>query len=174
MAEQDRRPEATHRQRAAMGDVGMIGPPIGANGRPMAFVSNSASDLLPTVQFGNILVGPVTIARWVEDDGDDAVIQASQKNQQAAEFVCGQERRIIQWAIDPSKKIENPVTGAVTAPSAPAPAAPQAPQQAAPVPQPQPQGQPISTQPLQPAQPAGQQVQFGAPAAPLVPAPPTQ
>jgi hypothetical protein len=136
MADNPTRPEATHRQRAALSTVPDVF--VGADGRRYAFLSNSASDLLPTVQFGNVLVGPVTIARMVPVDPTpeeakqlDAemvgLIERSRKQQQAAEAVAGAERRIIQWAIDPSKKVLNPATGAEMAPSAPAPPQPPAP-----------------------------------------------
>jgi hypothetical protein len=148
MAEDQKRPEATHRQRADMATATAMSPVIGTNGRPMAIVTGTASDLLPTVQFGNLLVGPVQITRWVEDDGADSVIDGARATQQWAELVCGSERRLIQWALDPSKKIINPSTGQEMAPSAPAPAAPPAAPEppAAPAP-----GQPVSfTEGVQP------------------------
>lgn len=118
MAERNTRTEATHRQRAAQAAVPMTSPPIGANGLPMVMVSGCASDLFPTVQFGNVLVGPVTITRWVEDEGLEAIIERSRETQQAAEAVCGSERRLIQWATDPSSRVLNPVTGDQMAPAA--------------------------------------------------------
>lgn len=128
------RPEATHRQRAGLGGAGeqvFIGP----DGRHYAVLSNSCSDLVPTVQFGNVLVGPVTITRAVPVDPTpeelaeisaqlDALIDLSRRQQKAAEFVVGAERRVIQWAIDPSTKVVNPATGGVVTPDGEVPAEP--------------------------------------------------
>jgi len=114
MAEENqKRPEATHRQRAALGAPGVIGWPVDADGNPMAIVTGTASDLVPTVQFGNLMVGPVTIVRPVSNESLESVIESAREVQKAAEVVCGSERRIIQWALDPSTKIVNPANGQV-------------------------------------------------------------
>lgn len=139
MSEDQRRPEATHRQRAALSYVPETF--FGPDGRMYAFLSNSASDLVPTVQFGNVLVGPVTIARVVpvdptpEEEAElDAqlarLIERSRAQQKAAEFVVGAERRVIQWAIDPSSRVQNSATGAVVTPNGEVPAEQVAPQPA--------------------------------------------
>lgn len=165
MAEQDKRPEATHRQRAALSTANGVGAVIGANGRPMAMITGTASDLVPTVQFGNLMVGPVQVTRWVEDDGLESVIESGLEVQKAAQAICGSERRIIQWALDPSKKIENPVTGAQMGPAAPAPT--QAPAPPAP---PQP---PVMAPPApSAAPPAGNAFADGHATLPGVPTPP--
>lgn len=141
MAENQKRPEATHRQRASMTAIdGQL--VIGSNGSPMAIITGTASDLVPTVQFGNVMVGPVSITRWVEDDGDESVIAAAQAVQQMAEAVVGSERRIIQYAIDPSSRVINPATGADMVPTGPQQAAPAPP---APPAQPQPVAAPVSS-----------------------------
>jgi hypothetical protein len=135
MAEQDKRPEATHRQRAQLGTAHMPSWPHDANGEPMAIVSGTASDLIPTVQFGNVLVGPVTITRPVSNESLEKIIKEAAATQKAAEAVCGSERRIIEWGLDPSKKIANPATGAQMGPVAsapPQPPTPPQPEQAAP------------------------------------------
>jgi hypothetical protein len=111
MSEDQKRPEATHRQRAELGNIPLMQWPCDAEGNPMAIVSGCASDLIPTVQFGNLLVGPVTIMRPVSNESLESVIEDAKKTQQAAEFVCGSERRIINWNLDPSTKIINPATG---------------------------------------------------------------
>lgn len=83
--------------------------PIGPDGEPMAIVMGSASDLVPTVQFGNVCIGPVNIMRPVKnpDDIDELAVEAA-KVQKAAEFVIATERRLVQWAMDPSSKLEKP------------------------------------------------------------------
>lgn len=131
MSEDQRRPEATHRQRAALGES----PPqlVDVNGRMYADLSNSCSDLIPSVQFGNILVGPVTIRRLVPVDPTPeelaeldtqlaAIIEISRNQQKAAEFVCAAERRVVQWAIDPSTRVQNPANGSVVTPDGDVPA----------------------------------------------------
>lgn len=37
-------------------------------GVPMVKIRCSASELIPTVQYGNVLVGPVSVERFVPDD----------------------------------------------------------------------------------------------------------
>lgn len=139
MSQDQKRPEATHRQRATLSAVGgnaVIGP----NGWPMAMVTGTASDLVPTVQFGNLMVGPVSVTRWIEDSGPESVIEGTQEAQRMAEAVCGSERRIIQWSIDPGSRIINPANGQQMAPAA---ATPQPPQQQMPA-------QPVSGVPSPP------------------------
>lgn len=88
--------------------------PVGVDGRPMALISMTVSDKVPTVQFGNVVVGPVTITRYIDDLGDDLSgrqhrIDRARELQRDAEFVCGIERRLVQWAVDPSSRIQSPV-----------------------------------------------------------------
>lgn len=45
--------------------------PIGANGLPMVQIQASASELIPTGEYANVVVGPVTVVKWIEDPGDD-------------------------------------------------------------------------------------------------------
>lgn len=44
--------------------------PIGANGLPMIQIQVSASELIPTGEYANVVVGPVTVVKWIEDPGD--------------------------------------------------------------------------------------------------------
>ncbi len=85
--------------------------PIGPNGKPMAIVSASASNLVPTVAFGNIVVGPVTIMRAVVDDGDESVINGARQALRDAEYAVGIERRLLDWALDPASMPVHPTTG---------------------------------------------------------------
>ncbi len=84
--------------------------PVDENGRPMAIVIGSVKDLLPTVQFGNVTLAP-TIMRPVPNGTDEELINATREVQRMAEYVCGVERRLLQWALDPSLKFSNPATG---------------------------------------------------------------
>lgn len=124
MGDDQKRPEATHRQRV---DLGKSTLPMGDDGRPMAVIQVSASDLIPTVQFGNVLIqtsimravhdGPMTDEeRAAEDEANAGIIERARRLSQAAQFVVSAERRIIQWAIDPSTRVINPGTGAVLTP----------------------------------------------------------
>lgn len=94
----------------------IAGVPIGIDGRPMTLISMAVSDKVPTVQFGNVVVGPVTITRYIDDLGDGDVgrqhrIDRGRELQRDAEFICGVERRLLQYAVDPASKIASPVTG---------------------------------------------------------------
>lgn len=111
MSEKTGRAEATHRERAAQGAVaGMPSSwPQDADGNYLAIVTGSCSDLVPTVQFGNVLVGPVSIQRPVAVTSMQEIIDAARETQRAAEYVVGVERRLLQWAIDPASKIASPV-----------------------------------------------------------------
>lgn len=91
------------------------GVPIGVDGRPMTMISMTVSDKVPTVQFGNVVVGPVTLTRYIDDLGDDLAgrqhrIDRARELQRDAEFVCGIERRLVQWAVNPETRIQSPVT----------------------------------------------------------------
>lgn len=86
--------------------------PMDESGRPMAIVMGAGSDLVPTVQFGNVCIGPVTIMRPVSNESLERVIEEGQAVQKAAEYIVGTERRLLQWSIDPSSRITHPTTGA--------------------------------------------------------------
>lgn len=121
MSEQKRQ-EATHRQRAALAEVAKSWP-LNEDGSPMAMVSTSCSDLIPTVQFGNVMVGPVTITRFMRSDGtfadgltSEQVNEATRKQLANTEYIVGAERRVIQWALDPASRVVNPGNGHVLTP----------------------------------------------------------
>lgn len=85
--------------------------PIGPNGKPMAIVSATASNLVPTVAFGNVVVGPVTIMRAVIDDCEESVINGARQALRDAEYAVGVERRLLDWALDPASMPVHPTTG---------------------------------------------------------------
>lgn len=92
----------------------IAGVPFGIDGRPMAMIACTVSDKVPTVQFGNCVVGPITITRYIDDLGDGQEgqqhrIDRARELQRDAEFVCGIERRLLQWAVDPASRIQSPV-----------------------------------------------------------------
>lgn len=87
------------------------GWPQDADGNYLAIVTGTASDLIPTVQFGNVLIGPVSIARPVAATTLADIILHARDTQKAAEYVVGAERRLAQWAVEPSSRVINPATG---------------------------------------------------------------
>lgn len=106
LASDQKRPEATHRQRVNLGASTL---PIDPDGQMMGIIQAGASDLIPTVQFGNVLLS-CTVTRAVPDDGidDDALADQGRRVSKIAQTIVGSERRILQWAIDPSLKVTNP------------------------------------------------------------------
>lgn len=86
------------------------------SGKPMAVVVAMASDLVPTVPFGNVTIQS-TIMRPVPTDRDLTPeelthdIAAARDIQKVAEYVVGTERRLLQWALDPSSRVQHPVSG---------------------------------------------------------------
>jgi hypothetical protein len=103
--------EATHRNRAELGaGITVHQWPHDADGQPMAIVIGSGSDLIPTVQYGNVLVGPVTIMRPVSND-PALLIEEAAFVQDAAAYVVATRRRLLQYALDPSSRVEHPMTG---------------------------------------------------------------
>lgn len=45
--------------------------PLDDNGKPMVKVRNGAEELIPTVQYGNIKIGPASVEKWVKDTPED-------------------------------------------------------------------------------------------------------
>lgn len=49
-------------------DIKSIQWPVDGDGKPMAQISFTASELIPTGDFANVVVGPVTVTKFVQDD----------------------------------------------------------------------------------------------------------
>lgn len=99
------------------GQMGIVQPmpsnwPRDAQGNYLAIVTGACSDKVPTVQFGNVVIGPVMIQRPVAAGSLQEIIDAARETQRAAEYVVGVERRLLQWALDPSSKVASPVPAA--------------------------------------------------------------
>lgn len=78
-------------------------------GKPMCIVVGQASDLIPTVQFGNVNVGPCAVYRPVPNHEDvNLLAMEARLVQMLAQYVVGTERRLLQWATDPSTRIMKP------------------------------------------------------------------
>lgn len=58
--------------------------PLGNNGIPLTKISHSAAELIPTVQYGNVTVGPIVVTRYVEDNG----IEDLKKEMRATQTLC--------------------------------------------------------------------------------------
>lgn len=92
----------------------MSNVPLGSNGVPMIEIVATVTDSIPTVQYGSAKIGPVSMRRYIDDlgdtpDGRQHRIDKIRELQRDVEYVCGVERRLLQWAIDPASKIASPV-----------------------------------------------------------------
>lgn len=90
--------------------------PHDENGVPMAIAIGAASDLVPTVQWGNVCIGPATIMRPVSND-PNRLVEELAFVQDLTQYVVGTRRRLLTWALDPNSRIAHPVTGQVFNPS---------------------------------------------------------
>lgn len=85
----------------AFGDVSMKNDgfdwPRDVSGRPLIKITCAAAELIPTVQYGNVTVGPVSGTRFVVDT-DDTEELLSQFNwlQTVVERAVAEERKSIQ------------------------------------------------------------------------------
>jgi hypothetical protein len=64
------------------------------NGVPMVKYSCSASELIPTIQYGNVLIGPVSVQRFAPDD--ENLYAVIQKTQSVCEQAVAEERQTVQ------------------------------------------------------------------------------
>lgn len=94
--------------------------PVAADGTPLVKVTGSCLDKVPTVQYGSVQIGPVSISRWIDARTMQEIIDATRETQKMAEYACGVERRLVTWALDPSSKVQSPVDGSETFASPPA------------------------------------------------------
>jgi hypothetical protein len=93
-------------QRAALADgerggVSMKGNdfdwPRDIRGVPCIKITAAASELIPTVQYGNVTVGPITVTRFVPDLDDEADLLAKiNQVQSVCEQAVAGERKSIQ------------------------------------------------------------------------------
>lgn len=101
MAEEGAQQRASLRDGENFGGVSMKGNdfdwPRDVNGRPMIKLTCAAAELIPTVQYGNVTVGPVSATRFVNDTDDDTEL-LGQFNwlQTVCERAVAEERKSIQ------------------------------------------------------------------------------
>lgn len=86
-------------------------------GKPMTVFVAMASDLVPTVPFGNVtiqstIMRPVPAGEAVDLAELTQDIENGRQIQKAVEYIVGTERRLLQWALDPQARIQSPTTGA--------------------------------------------------------------
>lgn len=82
--------------------------PHDAQGNPMAIVTASAADKVETTRFGNVTLF-ASVTRPVPNGTDQELINHTRSVQRIAEYSVGKERRLLDWAIDPSKRFASPV-----------------------------------------------------------------
>jgi hypothetical protein len=76
----------------AVGDA-PDGVPLNANGRPLAKITLTASELIPTGQFANVSVGPAQITTYIDPDrvlerDDDGNVQPYFSEQEAETYAA--------------------------------------------------------------------------------------
>lgn len=91
--------------------------PVDEEGKPMTVIVAMASDLVPTVPFGNVtiqstIMRPAKVGEEISDADLAVDIVNARKVQKAAEYVVGTERRVLQWALDPATRVTHPTTAA--------------------------------------------------------------
>jgi len=70
--------------------------PIGANGMPLIKISCAAAELIPTMQYANVTIGPVVVHRYVEDTGDLKDIHAQVRaTQSLCEEAVAEDRQTV-------------------------------------------------------------------------------
>lgn len=80
--------------------------PHDEDGNPMAIIAAQASDLTPTVKFGNVCIGPVMIMRPVPNTDDrEEWLARSREILDTVEEVISLERRLITDHADPATKV---------------------------------------------------------------------
>jgi hypothetical protein len=69
--------------------------PKDAFGSPMVEISAAATELVPTVQYGNVTIGPVIVRRWVPDGEDDYLLKQIHKTQTLCERAVAEDRESV-------------------------------------------------------------------------------
>ena len=73
---------------------------LGTNGKPLTKVSWSASEIVPTKQFGNVVVGPCRVDRYVEDDGDnDSLLLKVREVSEICEKAVSEDRKTLHYQL---------------------------------------------------------------------------
>lgn len=75
------------------------GVPIGANGLPMREIVSQMSETVPVAQFANVVIGPICVHQWIEDNGpEDLRDQLRALNELVAEIIA-EERETVEESV---------------------------------------------------------------------------
>lgn len=69
--------------------------PRDPNGVPMVKIQSAATELIPTVQYGNVTVGPVMVTRFVPDGDADHLKAWIKHNQELTEQAVAEDRETV-------------------------------------------------------------------------------
>lgn len=69
--------------------------PRDENGVPMIKIQAAAAELVPTVQYGNVTVGPVMVTRFVPDGDVDHVKAWIKHTQEVVETAISEDRKTV-------------------------------------------------------------------------------
>jgi hypothetical protein len=76
--------------------------PLDPNGRPFIRISSAAAELIPTVQYGNVTVGPAAVVVWVpfgfkgfNDEEKDSIKIAIRETQSLCEEAIAEDRQTV-------------------------------------------------------------------------------
>lgn len=69
--------------------------PRDENGVPMVKIQAAASELVPTVQYGNVTIGPVMVTRFVADGDADHIKAWVRHTQEIAEIAVSEDRKTV-------------------------------------------------------------------------------
>ena len=68
--------------------------PVASDGTPLLQISVTASELIPTGEYANVTVGPVTVTRFIQDpEDDDALAEELNNLAEVVEIKCISEQR---------------------------------------------------------------------------------
>src|SRR5271167_234668 len=73
--------------------------PVGTNGCPLTQIACAAAELVPTIQYGNVTVGPIVVKRYVEELGDDHLKEQIRIIQSICEEAVAEDRKSVQGLI---------------------------------------------------------------------------
>lgn len=79
--------------------------PVSEDGIPMVQISFTASELIPTGEYANVTIGPVTVTKFVSDGDDDHLAGELNHLAELVESDCiAEQREIVIESIQSSKK----------------------------------------------------------------------
>lgn len=89
-------PKRTDKNNKSSQRVQSVNWPVDEDGVPMAQISFTASDLIPTGKFANVTVGPCTITKFVRDgDGDHLAAELNDLADTVEVKVLSEQREIV-------------------------------------------------------------------------------